>query len=80
MLLGVAITKPAGSVSVKLTPVRVAAALGLETVKLKLVVPPTEMVVGLKAFGDDRRQGGLCRHSFSWAHQLSACAQHSGAD
>src|SRR5215470_1449871 len=42
--LGVATTRPAGRLSVKPTPVREAAPLGLAMVKLSDVVPPTGMV------------------------------------
>src|SRR5690242_5829453 len=39
--LGVAATRPAGSASVNDTPVSVVPALGLVTVKVRVVVPPT---------------------------------------
>ena len=42
-LLGVDTTRPAGSVSVKATPVNARAAFGLLIVKLKVVVSPTPM-------------------------------------
>ena len=41
---GVATTKPAGSVSVKATPVRLVEALGFVTVKLRVVVPFSAIV------------------------------------
>jgi hypothetical protein len=48
--LGVEITRPAGSVSLKPTPVNVAVVLGLVTVKLKLVEPFSGMLAAPNAF------------------------------
>src|SRR5262249_17917456 len=45
--LGVPTTKPAGKLSVKLTPVSVVSTLGLLTVKLNWEALPSRMVVGL---------------------------------
>ena len=47
MPLGDAIIKPAGSVSVKATPVSVAIVLGLLTSKVSTEVPLSGMLVGL---------------------------------
>jgi hypothetical protein len=47
---GVEITRPAGSVSLKPTPVNVAVVLGLVTVKLKLVEPFSGMLAAPNAF------------------------------
>jgi len=46
---GMATTSPAGSVSVKLTPVSAVAAFGLASVKVSVVVPFTRMLRGTKA-------------------------------
>ena len=46
--LGVETTSPAGSESVKATPVRLVAAFGLLTVKLRLVLPPTAIAAAPK--------------------------------
>ena len=47
---GVEITRPAGSVSLKATPVSATVVLGLVMVKLKLVEPFSEMLAAPKAF------------------------------
>jgi hypothetical protein len=49
-LLGVATTSPAGSRSLKATPVKVRPALVLVRIKVKLVVPLSGMVAAPKAF------------------------------
>lgn len=51
--LGVEITKPAGSVSLKATPVSATVALGFVMVKLRVVVPFRLMLAAPKAFAID---------------------------
>jgi hypothetical protein len=46
--LGVATTKPDGSVSVKATPLKLSPALGFMIVKLRLVLPPTAIAAAPK--------------------------------
>ncbi len=50
MLFGLAMRRPSGSVSVKATPVSVVVVLGLFTVKVRVVVPPTGIVAARNVF------------------------------